>query len=163
MTTWLDRRIARQAGQVGFETERLLLDMTEAFTEKMIERKWTRAELARKMGVDRSVVTRALAGDRNVSLRTLVSFATTLGCRLKIELTDRSTSEASSPTADFFTKKVVADLRSSESDWEVFSVSNASAMLKQGRYSVQQIGAADGPALPSSSKPGDPRVIRTAA
>jgi transcriptional regulator with XRE-family HTH domain len=164
MTTWLDRRLEKQSGQVGFETERLLLDLTEAFTEKMIEKKWRRADLARRMGVDRSVITRVMAGDRNVSLRTLVSFATTLGCRLKIELNDETATKAETTYFNdvflAFSNHVASSI---SSGWTVFSTWNASD--PRGAWKphgiVHQIDITD---VLSSSEHGEPsRVIGTAA
>lgn len=94
MTTWLERRLARRAGKAGLETERLLLDLTESFVQKMVTKNVKRTELARRMGVDRAVITRVMAGDRNVTLRTLVSVASGLGCRLKMEVEDDAAAEA---------------------------------------------------------------------
>jgi transcriptional regulator with XRE-family HTH domain len=86
MTTWLEKRLAKRSGSAGLETERLFLELTESFVRTMAAKNIRRAELARRMEVDRAVVTRVMAGDRNVTLRTLVSVATSLGCRLKIEI-----------------------------------------------------------------------------
>ncbi len=94
MTTWLERRLARRAGKAGLETERLLLSLTETFVQKLVTKNIKRTELARRMGVDRAVVTRVMAGDRNVTLRTLVSVASGLGCRLKMEVEDDAAAEA---------------------------------------------------------------------
>ncbi len=97
MTTWLEKRLAERSGSVGLETERLFLELTESFVRTMAAKNIKRAELARRMEVDRAVVTRVMAGDRNVTLRTLVSVAASLGCRLKIEMEEESAVEASAP------------------------------------------------------------------
>jgi transcriptional regulator with XRE-family HTH domain len=86
MTTWLEKRLAKRSGGAGLETERLFLELSESFVRTMAAKNIKRAELARRMEVDRAVVTRVMAGDRNVTLRTLVSVAASLGCRLKIEM-----------------------------------------------------------------------------
>jgi Helix-turn-helix. len=90
MTTWLEKRLARSTGATGLETERLLIDLTETFAAEMETKEIKRAELARRMGVDRAVVTRVMAGDRNVTLRTLVAVASNLGCRLHVTIEDAS-------------------------------------------------------------------------
>ena len=87
-TTWLEKRAGAKIGKAGFETQRLLLRLTEAFASRMEQRKVRRADLARELGVDRSMITRLLNGDQNVTIKTLVAMASVLDCRLDFELQD---------------------------------------------------------------------------
>lgn len=120
MTTWLEKRLARRSGTTGLETERLFLDLTESFVRTMAAKNVKRAELARRMGVDRAVVTRVMAGDRNVTLRTLVSVAASLGCRLKIEIEDdaavTSTLAAAERRSKAFSKSLEKPITGTTSD-----------------------------------------------
>jgi len=84
--TWLTRRAESKIGKPAFETQRLLLRLTERIAARMEERQMRRADLARDMGVDRAMVTRILNGDQNVTIKTLVAMACSLDVRLDIDL-----------------------------------------------------------------------------
>jgi transcriptional regulator with XRE-family HTH domain len=102
-TTWLQKRASAKIGQPGFETQRLLLRLTERFASRMEERKVRRADLARELGVDRSMVTRLLNGDQNVTIKTLVAMASALDCRLDFELQDLQNVQAGKSKREFDT------------------------------------------------------------
>lgn len=73
--------------QVAYE--QLLVDIYDALCarEGELEAKGiSRAELARRMGKDRSVVTRLLNGKSNLTLQTFASLATALECRVDLTL-----------------------------------------------------------------------------
>lgn len=86
--TWLQRRAESKIGKPTFETQRLLLHLTEAFAARMQQRQMRRANLAREMNVDRAMVTRILNGDQNVTIKTLVTMACALDARLHFDLQD---------------------------------------------------------------------------
>lgn len=88
--TWLQRRIKSFAGRVGYESERLILSVNEQIQSKMEAGGTTRAELAKKLGVTKAYVSRTLNGTPNMTLRTLVSVASVLGCRVSVTLTDHA-------------------------------------------------------------------------
>jgi DNA-binding phage protein len=86
MKTWLEKRIESKRGAVGFETERLMLSFSEQIVERLVTLDMRRSELARKMDVDRAIVTRLLSGDANATLRTIVTMAAAVGLRISLDL-----------------------------------------------------------------------------
>lgn len=86
--SWFDQQVGKVEGTPSFETERLLISITEALVGRLIELDLKKSDLARAMNVDRSIVTRALSGDQNMTVRTMVSMALALGCRVRVELED---------------------------------------------------------------------------
>jgi transcriptional regulator with XRE-family HTH domain len=82
--TWLQSRLENSAGRVGYEIERLLIAINEEVVAQMEAGRITRAELARRLDVDKSYVTRMLNGMPNMTLKTLVSVASALDCRVAV-------------------------------------------------------------------------------
>jgi transcriptional regulator with XRE-family HTH domain len=82
--------VVRESAKPDIEYERLLaeealiLDSTELISELMHERGLTRAELARLIGKSRAFVTQVLAGNRNMTLRTLADLAYALSARVNV-------------------------------------------------------------------------------
>jgi transcriptional regulator with XRE-family HTH domain len=64
--------------------ERLLIGVNEEIVAQLESDGITRTELARRLDVDKSHVTRLLNGMPNVTLKTLVSVASALGCRMSV-------------------------------------------------------------------------------
>jgi len=64
--------------------EALILDSTELISELMLGKGLTRAELAKRIGKTRGFVTQVLAGNRNMTLRTLADLAYALDARVKV-------------------------------------------------------------------------------
>jgi len=67
------------------EQETLIFGATELLSELIEEGKLSRKELAEKMGRSKGFVTQILAGDRNMTLRTLADFAYALEHRVKVK------------------------------------------------------------------------------
>jgi transcriptional regulator with XRE-family HTH domain len=84
--TWLQRKIRSFAGRVGYETERLILNVNEQIQQNMEDRKVTRADLARELDVTKGYISRLLNNTPNMTLRTLVSIATAVGCRVSVTI-----------------------------------------------------------------------------
>jgi len=82
--TWLRKNLRNVAGQVPYETERLILGINEEIVKQMASQNMTRTELAARIGVDKAYITRMLNGAPNVTLKTLVSVATALRCRFDV-------------------------------------------------------------------------------
>jgi transcriptional regulator with XRE-family HTH domain len=82
--TWLQSKLRKSAGRVGYEIERLLIGINEEIVAQMENKGVTRTELARRLGVDKSYVTRMLNGMPNMTLKTLVSVASALDCRVSM-------------------------------------------------------------------------------
>jgi transcriptional regulator with XRE-family HTH domain len=82
--TWLQSKLRKSAGRVGYEIERLLIGINEEIVAQMESKGVTRTELARRLGVDKSYVTRMLNGMPNMTLKTLVSVASALDCQVSM-------------------------------------------------------------------------------
>jgi transcriptional regulator with XRE-family HTH domain len=67
------------------EQETLIFEATELLSELIEEGKLSRKELAEKMGRSKGFVTQILAGDRNMTLRTLADFSYALDHRVKVK------------------------------------------------------------------------------
>jgi transcriptional regulator with XRE-family HTH domain len=82
--------VVRETAKPDIEYERLLaeealiLDSTELISELMHEKGLTRAELAKLIGKTRAFVTQVLAGNRNMTLRTLADLAFALDARVNV-------------------------------------------------------------------------------
>lgn len=66
------------------EQEALIFEATEMLSELMEDDGVNRKELAEKLCRSKAFVTQVLAGDRNMTLRTLSDFAFALGCRVEV-------------------------------------------------------------------------------
>jgi transcriptional regulator with XRE-family HTH domain len=69
------------------EQETLIFEATEMLSELIEESGENRKELAEKLGRSKGFVTQVLAGDRNMTLRTLADFAFALEHRVKVGAT----------------------------------------------------------------------------
>ena len=82
--------VVRETAKPDTEYERLLaeeafiLDSTELISELMLEKGLTRAELAKLIGKTRGFVSQVLAGNRNMTLRTLADLAYALDARVNV-------------------------------------------------------------------------------
>ena len=84
------RRMLRQ--------EELILDVTERFEALLMDKAVSRTELARRLGRSKAFVTQLLAGDRNLTLRTIADLCDALGVAPALVL-DAGADHASLPTA----------------------------------------------------------------
>ena len=100
--TWLQSKLRDVAGRVGYEMERLMVGINEQIVERIQEQGLTRAELAQRMNVDKAQITRMLNGPHNMTLKTLVSAASALGCRLTVpQLMEIAEPQATAPVVRF--------------------------------------------------------------
>jgi len=83
---WFANKIDRYAEDTEFLTEEAILDFTEKLVAKMLELQVTRAELARRLDVSKTFVTRLLNGNSNMTIKTMVSIANVLECRLNLDI-----------------------------------------------------------------------------
>ncbi len=81
----LSRELAQPAFRKAYQQEKLILDITELISEAMERRGFSKAELARKLGKDRAVITRMLSGDTNLTLRTAADAMTSMGYELVVD------------------------------------------------------------------------------
>ncbi len=67
------------------QQERLILEVTEALSEALAHERLTKADLAAGLGKSKGFVSQILAGDRNLTLRTIADVADALGYEIHIE------------------------------------------------------------------------------
>jgi transcriptional regulator with XRE-family HTH domain len=78
--------IGRRQQRVGRFIGQVRRELVKAFTEEQQERGLTRDELARELGVHKSVVTRRLNGSANLTLRVVAEMANALGRDIRFSL-----------------------------------------------------------------------------
>jgi transcriptional regulator with XRE-family HTH domain len=83
---WFDEKLQEFRKDVDFSTEELILDLTERITAAMNTLGINRAELAKRLGVSKAFVTKLLNGNPNMTVRTMVSIAKSLGCDVTIDI-----------------------------------------------------------------------------
>jgi transcriptional regulator with XRE-family HTH domain len=77
--SWFDEKNATPREQQLFEEEHVVLVATEEILRLMEKEGITKAQLAKTLGKSKAYVTQALAGGRNMTLRTLAAFAWACG------------------------------------------------------------------------------------
>ena len=70
---------------VEYRQQALVLEIAERVHARLQQLGISQAELARRMGVSRPMVTKLLAGDRNFQLKTLLHLGDALDMELKVE------------------------------------------------------------------------------
>ena len=70
----------------AYRKAKLISDFTESFSKMMDRRGVRRAELARRINVEPTYVTRILRGSTNFTFETMVKIADALGCSVDVRL-----------------------------------------------------------------------------
>lgn len=120
MKGWLAKRVESLAGRVGYETQKLMLEISEQIIARMAGLDINRSALAETLGKDRSQVTRLLNGNPNVTLKTLVEISSALGTRWEIRLAERTSKRTSANERYFELEWLVqppAAYSTSEKSW----------------------------------------------
>lgn len=86
---WFATKLEEFKDDKEFLTEQAILHFTEQVAAAMQGLRMTRAGLARKLGVSKAFVTKLLNGNPNLTIRTMVSLAEALGCRIDLNLYPR--------------------------------------------------------------------------
>jgi len=73
--SWFEAKHATRRQKLLFEQERLVLLATEDILQLMEREGFSKTDLAKALGKSKAYVTQALAGGRNMTLRTLAAFA----------------------------------------------------------------------------------------
>lgn len=73
-----NRRLLRQ--------EELILQVTEVLATALQQCGMTRTQLASRLGKTKGFVSQVLAGDKNLTLRTVADIADALGCRVQVRV-----------------------------------------------------------------------------
>lgn len=82
----IESYIEQNQYSVEFQTELSIIDLNEKIIAKMAERKVSRAELARRLGVSKAFITKMLNGNPNMTIKTINSLALALDCQLYLDL-----------------------------------------------------------------------------
>ncbi len=85
-TTLIDELTSTPEGMRLFQQERLLLEVTELICGLMEEQGVHRNELAKRMGRDKSYVSRVLSGTRGLTLCNVSDMACALGCKIIVQV-----------------------------------------------------------------------------
>src|SRR5690242_547957 len=80
---------------------RALIELGESIVGALNNVGMTRSYLVRRLGVSKPRMTQILAGDENLTIRTLVSVAKALACDLTVALRDARLGEGERPRADW--------------------------------------------------------------
>src|ERR1700687_2475488 len=83
---WFREKLDEFQDDPEFRTEEVILDFTEKVVAAMRERGMNRVELAQRLGVFKAFVTKLLNGNPNLTIRTMVSIADALECKLLIDI-----------------------------------------------------------------------------
>lgn len=73
-------------GTIDYETEKVILTLTEKIVEFMENNNISRVEMAKRLGVSKAFVTKILNGNPNLTIKSMVSIAIALGCELAIDI-----------------------------------------------------------------------------
>ena len=90
MRSWLEEKLEQYEGHPDLVTHQILLDITEQVASQMLAQGVKKRDLAERLGVSRSYVTRVLEGTPNLTVRSLVRVSLALDCDLRIELRPRA-------------------------------------------------------------------------
>lgn len=83
---WFTEKLDKFANDPEFLAEEAILEFTEKLIAKMQEQKVSRAELAKRLDVSKSFITKLLNGNPNMTIKTMVAIAAMLDCRLNLDI-----------------------------------------------------------------------------
>jgi transcriptional regulator with XRE-family HTH domain len=83
---WFNDKIKEFRGTIDYETEKVILALTEKIVEFMENNNDSRVELAKRLGVSKAFVTKILNGNPNLTIKSMVSIAIALECELDIDI-----------------------------------------------------------------------------
>jgi antitoxin component HigA of HigAB toxin-antitoxin module len=84
--SWFSDKLDRFSDDPEFQIEEMVLDFTEKLVAKMQEQKVSRAELAKRLDVSKTFITKLLNGNPNMTIKSMVAIATMLDCRLNLDI-----------------------------------------------------------------------------
>ncbi|MBI5845659.1 MAG: helix-turn-helix transcriptional regulator [Deltaproteobacteria bacterium] len=110
--TWFEKELDRTRHAFAFRLAGLEFELTEDIATLMQEKKVTRAELARRMGISRAAVTAFLRDGSNLTLKRMLRIADALGAELTVKIGGKeaveSVTDAGSPeTAEIEPRQAV--------------------------------------------------------
>ena len=84
--TWFEEKLSQYENDSQFLTEEKILEFNEKVVSKMMENGINRVNLANRLGVTKSFVTKLLNGNPNMTIKTMVGIANVLDCNLHIDI-----------------------------------------------------------------------------
>jgi transcriptional regulator with XRE-family HTH domain len=90
--TWFEEMLESFKGDIEFKLEGLKLDITERICELMEVRGINRKQLAEIIGSSPAFITKILNGNSNFTLKTMLSLADALGCKLAVKFEQKELS-----------------------------------------------------------------------
>jgi transcriptional regulator with XRE-family HTH domain len=82
----------------GLRQEELIVEVTEALARALRISGLTKSELAARLGRTKGFVSQVMGGGRNLTLRTLADMAAAIGCRVSVNLIQKSKRASKSST-----------------------------------------------------------------
>jgi transcriptional regulator with XRE-family HTH domain len=82
-----------------YAEEAAMVDASELIAAALVASGMTKTELARRLGVSKSEVSARLAGERNLTVRTLAATLHALGRRLSLTASDRDANQPSATSS----------------------------------------------------------------
>ena len=92
--TWFEKELDEIRDKFEFRLAGVEYFLTEDIAALMQEKKVTRAELARRMGISRAAVTAFLRDGSNLTLRRMLRIADALGAELTVKIGGKEAVEA---------------------------------------------------------------------
>lgn len=83
---WFEGQFKEYENDIDYLTELKIIGFTERLVARMDEKGMSRVQLARKLGVSKSFVTKLLNGTPNLTIKTMVSVAQKVGCELDLDM-----------------------------------------------------------------------------
>ncbi len=83
--TWIESYIDQNQYTAEFQTELSIIDLNEKIIAMMAQRKISRVELAKRLGVSKGFVTKLLNGNPNMTIKTINALALALDCILCLD------------------------------------------------------------------------------
>ena len=83
---WFNDKIKEFRGTIDYETEKVILTLTEKIVEFMENNNISRVEMAKRLGVSKAFVTKILNGNPNLTIKSMVSIAHSSWVKLDIDI-----------------------------------------------------------------------------
>lgn len=87
---WFEDLLAERSEDPDFQTEELLLDITEQIHARLNQLQLRPVDLAQQLGISRAAVSQLLNGRPNMTIRKLVGIANALDQRVHVTLRPRT-------------------------------------------------------------------------
>lgn len=106
--TWIESYIEQKQYTVDYQTELSIIDLNEKIIAKMAEKKVSRVELAKRLGVSKAFITKLLNGNPNMTIKTINALALALDCQVYLDIHPKGFKLARRPMFVFDNKNYTA-------------------------------------------------------